>query len=394
MFYHNFKYAFKTLFRDKMLIFWTFAFPIILGTFFNMAFSNIENSEKLDIISIAIVEKEENEIMKQAFETLSDEENEDRLFKTQYVTEEKAKELLENDEITGYLVLRKEEPKVVIKSNGINETIFKYVTEEIMQNTEMISDIVEKRVQESMQGYPEGIYNMPNMENIYEDVMKILEDNQVEFKNISNSNLSYTMIEFYTLIAMTCLYCGVLGMVAVNHNLANMGNIGKRTSITPTSKGRIIFSSLMASYLTQLIGLAILFAYTILVLKVDYGTNLPMIILLSLTGSLAGLSLGIAVATLIKTNENAKIGILIAVTMLGCFLSGMMGITMKYMVDKNVPIVNLINPASMITDGFYALYYYDTLDRCFLNIVSLLIFSGVMIILSINGLRKQKYEAL
>ena len=215
MFYHNFKYAFKTLFRDKMLIFWTFAFPIILGTFFNMAFSNIENSEKLDIISIAIVEKEENEIMKQAFETLSDEENEDRLFKTQYVTEEKAKELLENDEITGYLVLLKEEPKVVIKSNGINETILKYVTEEIMQNTEMISNIVEKRVQESMQGYPEGIYNMPNMENIYEDVMKMLEDNQVEFKNISNSNLSYTMIEFYTLIAMTCLYGGILGMTAI-----------------------------------------------------------------------------------------------------------------------------------------------------------------------------------
>ena len=395
MFYHNFKYAFKTLFRDKMLIFWTFAFPIILGTFFNMAFSNIENSEKLDIISIAIVEKEENKIMKQAFETLSDEENEDRLFQTQYVTEEKAKELLESDEITGYLVLLKEEPKVVIKSNGINETILKYVTEEIMQNTEMMSDIMEKRVRDVMQGYPEGIYNMPNMENIYEDVMKMLEDNQVEFKNISNSNLSYTMIEFYTLIAMTCLYCGTLGMTAVNHNLANMGNVGKRTSITPTSKGKIIFSSLLASYLTQLIGLAILFAYTIFVLKVDYGTNLPMIILLlSLTVSLAGLSLGVAVATLIKANENTKIGILIAVTMLGCFLSGMMGITMKYMIDKNVPIVNLVNPVSMITDGFYALYYYDTLDRYFLNIVSLLIFSGIMILLSINGLRKQKYEAL
>ena len=394
MFFHNFKYAFKTLFRDKMLIFWTFAFPIILGTFFNMAFSNIENSEKLDIISIAIVEKEENEVMKQAFDTLSDEENEDRLFQTQYVTEEKAKELLEKDEITGYLIITKEEPKVVIKSNGINETVLKYVTEEIMQNTKIISDIIEKRVEKSMQGYPEGIYNMPNIQNILEDVQKMLEENQVELKNISNSNLSYTMIEFYTLIAMTCLYGGILGMTAINHNLANMGNVGKRTSITPTSKGKIIFSSLMASYLTQLIGLAILFVYTIFVLKVDYGTNLPLIVLLSLTGSLAGLSLGIAVATLVKANENAKIGILIAVTMLGCFLSGMMGITMKYMIDKNVPIVNLVNPASMITDGFYALYYYNTLDRYFLNIVSLLIFSGIMIILSINGLRKQKYEAL
>ena len=56
MFIHNFKYAFKTLFKNRMLIFWTFAFPIILGTLFNMAFSNIENSEKLDIINIAIEE--------------------------------------------------------------------------------------------------------------------------------------------------------------------------------------------------------------------------------------------------------------------------------------------------------------------------------------------------
>ena len=55
MFIHNFKYAFKTLFKNRMLIFWTFAFPIILGTLFNMAFSNIENSEKLDIINIAII---------------------------------------------------------------------------------------------------------------------------------------------------------------------------------------------------------------------------------------------------------------------------------------------------------------------------------------------------
>ena len=55
MFIHNFKYAFKILFRNRMLIFWTFAFPIILGTLFNMAFSNIENSEKLNIIDIAIV---------------------------------------------------------------------------------------------------------------------------------------------------------------------------------------------------------------------------------------------------------------------------------------------------------------------------------------------------
>lgn len=74
MFIHNLKYSLKILFKNKMLIFWTFAFPIILGTFFNMAFSNIEKSEKLDIISIAIVETEEfknNKIYQEIFQNLS-----------------------------------------------------------------------------------------------------------------------------------------------------------------------------------------------------------------------------------------------------------------------------------------------------------------------------------
>ena len=67
---------------------------------------------------------------------------------------------------------------------------------------------------------------------------------------------------------------------------------------------------------------------------------------------------------------------------------------MKYIVDKNIPIVNKLNPASMITDGFYALYYYDTLDRYFFNISSLLIFALIMITISYFSLRRQKYDSI
>lgn len=401
MFIHNFKYAFKTLFRNKMLIFWTFAFPIILGTFFNMAFSNIENSEQLDIIDIAIVENDQlkdNEIIKKSFEELSNENNEDRLFNTQYVSEEKAKELLDNSEISGYIIINDNKPQVVIKSNGINETIIKYVTEEIIQSKEIFQQIGQKRINENIQeaiknGELEGNYNSWYAK-IYTDISKMLEENNVHIKNISKSNLSYTMIEYYTLIAMTCLYGGILGMSAINYNLPNMSSNGKRVSVAPTSKGKVVLSSVLAGYLTQLIGLALLFVYTIFVLKVDYGTNLPLIILLGLVGSLAGLSMGVMIGTILKTNEGVKTGIMISVAMLGCFLSGMMGITMKYIVDKNVPIVNLLNPASMITDGFYALYYYDTLNRYFFNVLSLLIFSVIMIVISYISLRRQRYDSI
>jgi len=378
-----------------MLIFWTFAFPIILATFFNLAFSDIEKNEKLDIIDIAIVDNhffQTNLAYQKTFQVLGDENSEERLFQIQYVDEDTAKELLEKQEITGYLLLTEENiPKVVVHSSGINETVFQYVIEEIESTFSITQHIM------TQQFSPE-IAQQENLNafyaRIYQQVLEMSSKDYDSIKDISSHHLSYTMIEFYTLIAMACLYGGILGLVSVNQNLANMSSTGKRVSVSPVSKGKLIFSSILASYLVQLIGIALLFFYTTLVLHVDYGNHLPFIILLTLVGSLAGLTLGVAIACLFKVNDTIKSGIILSFTMFGCFLSGMMGITMKYIVDKNVPIVNQLNPASMITDGFYSLYYYDTFDRFYFNIVSLLIFSCIMIGLSILSLRRQKYDSI
>ena len=368
MFIHNLKYFFKIIFRNRILIFWTFAFPIILGTFFNMAFSNIEKNEQLDIIDIAIVHNESfknDQIMKETFKNLSNKNNKDRLFNIKYVSLGKAKELLSKNKVVGYLLLEDNDTKVVVLESGINETVFKYVVEEITQTKEM-----------------------------YNNINKMLQEDQPRIKDISKPNLSYTMIEFYTLIAMTCLYGGIIGMSAINMCLANMSSMGKRIEISPTKKIKIILSSLCASFIIQLIGLALLFIYTIFVLKVDYGNNLFAVLLLSIVGTLAGLSLGITTAVLVKKDENTKVGMMISITMLGCVLSGMMGITMKYIVDKNIPIVNKLNPVNMITDGFYSLYYYSGSNRFLWNVISLLIFSFLLILISGIKLRRNKYDSI
>ena len=305
------------------------------------------------------------------------------------MSKEEAKQLLQDDKIVGYFILEND-PKVIVSNSGVDETIFKCVTDEITQTTDVVIDIAKDNIQKEIMN---GNYNI-DYEKIYRNVAELYKNQEVNIKDISNSNLSYTMIEYYTLIAMACLYGGILGMVAINYNLPNMSSNGKRIAVSPTSKGKIILSSVIASYITQLIGIAILFIFTVFILKVDYGTNLPLVILLAIVGCLAGLSIGVASASLLKTNDNVKTGVIISFTMVGCFLSGMMGITMKYIVDKNIPILNKLNPANMITDGFYSLYYYDTLDRYYFNIISLLIFSIVLIGLSILSLRRQKYDSI
>lgn len=393
MFWHNFKYSFNALFKNKALIFWAFAFPIILGTFFNLAFSDIEKNELLEVFDIAIVEeeeKEENDIFKKAIEELSIEDDENQLFDTEFTDLKKAEELLKNDEIVGYIIL-KEEPKIVVKSSGINETILKTVVEEITTTSEVIETVIEENIK-NLDVRDENFTQ--KLERIASEAKEQFSNARVNIEDISSSNLSYTTIEFYTLIAMACLYGGILGMSAINNVLANMSNKGKRVAVSPTPKWKLVLTSALAGYVAQLIGLALLFIYTIFVLNVDFGDNLALLVILSLVGSLAGLSIGLAVSTLIKSNENLKTGIIISVTMMGCFLSGMMGITMKYIIDKNIPVLNIINPANMITDGFYSLYYYSTYDRYYFNLISLVIFSGVLIIASIWALRRQKYDSI
>jgi len=373
------------------LIFWTLIFPLILGTFFKMAFSDIENNEKLSIIDIAIVDNEKfnnNSVLKETLKNLSDDNNENKIFNTKYVNLDDAKNLLENNDITGYLYIE-DDLKIVISNNGVNETVFKYVIEEIIETTKLVETISNEKIINSM-----SMGKIIDYESIYKDTLNMIQNDKKIIEDTSSSNLSYTMIEFYTLIAMTCLYGGLLAIFTINNTLANMSSRGKRVAVSSISKSKLIFSSLLASYIVELIGISLLFIYSIFVLDVNFGTNLPLIIILSLVGSLAGLSLGILIGSVFKVSENSKTGILIAITMLGSFFSGMMGITMKYIIDKNIPILNKLNPVNMITDGLYSLYYYSDTTRYFTNVVSLVIVSIILILTSSLFLRRAKYDSI
>lgn len=390
MFIHNLKYTIKILFKNKVLIFWTFAFPIILGLLFNMAFSNIEKDEMLKVFSIAVVSNDnskEQEIYKETLEKLST--GDARLFNLKYVDEEEANRLLDESEIEGYVVIS-DDVKVVIKENGSNQTIIKFVIQEIKQNKKIVEDLSLKEIEKETSN---GNYSFDTTE-IVNNILTKINSQEVSLNSLSSSNLSYMTIEYYTLIAMACMYTGMLGLTSINNCLANMSNKGKRISVSPNKKSTIVLSSLIGSYIVSLLGLSILLLFLLFVLKVDFGNNMLLVILLSMVGSLAGISLGVLVASVFKLSEGTKTGIIIAISMFLSVLSGMTGVTLKYVIDTNVPIVNLINPNNLITDGFYSLYYYNTLDRYFRDLIYLIIFVIICLVISFFSLRREQYDSI
>ena len=149
MFIHNLKYTIQSLLKNKTLIFWTFAFSIILSTFFYMAFSNIENDEKLQVFDIAVVDNAEfrnQEIYKETLKTLS-EESKEKLFNIEYINIDDAEKALENSEIEGYILFEGETPKIVVKTTGTYQTIMKFVVDEIEQTKKVVEDLKNRNIQ-------------------------------------------------------------------------------------------------------------------------------------------------------------------------------------------------------------------------------------------------------
>ncbi|MDD2519049.1 MAG: ABC transporter permease [Bacilli bacterium] len=378
MFWHIFINRLKILLRSKSAIFWTLVFPIILATLFNLAFSNLTSGEYFETIDLAVVNNDNfkvEENFKDLIQSLS-EDSEEQLFNTQYVSLEKAKTLLQDDEISGYIIVN-DKINVVIKNNGINQSTIKSVVDNYYQVVSVINNISKSN--------PEAIRN---------GVLEKLNESTSNFNDVSNENVDPIVVYFYTLIGMICLYGGTFGVNAVIETEANLSKKGARVSVSPVHKFKLLLASFLAAIVIHYSEVLILLGYLLFILKIDLGNQILPVLLLTFVGSLAGTSLGTLIGVSNKKSENMKMSILISVTMLFSFLAGMMVLQIKYIIANKIPVLANINPVNFITDGLYSLYYYNTLDRYFYNVIGLLVFTLVMFLISYIFIRRKKYDSL
>lgn len=376
-----FKNKIKILLRNKAMLFWTLIFPFVLGTFFQLALSNVDEAYKMNVFPIAVVEDNNynnSKVLKIVVESLS-EKGDNQIFNTSYVDKNEAENLLKNSKIEGYIIVNENgRPQIVIKENGINQTIMKSVLDEYNQMMIVSNDVIQ--------------YN-PNA--MYNEVMQQISTQDTFIKDTSKEKIDFSINYFFTLIAMTCLYGSLIGLEVIKDCEANLSKKGARICMCPVNKLKIIIISLLAGYIIQLIALAALFAFLIFVFKVNFGNQVIPTMILSAIGGLAGTSLGTFVGVCNKKSEGFKIGILISVTMLCCFFSGMMGTPqLKSFFDEKMPIFAKINPINIITDGLYALFAYDTLTVFYECLLRISIFALTFIILTFIFVRRKKYDSI
>ncbi len=378
MFFHIFKNELKATVREKSFFLWMFAFPLILATFFHVAFGDIYETDTIATdIKTAIVENTENPAFNEAIKSVS--MGDDALFNAEYLDEKSALQLLEENEVESIIYVdEKISMTVSSKGDSQKQAVLKEFLDSYRINEAIITD--------TMANNPQKI----------NDVMTAL---TAEFKGnenvpLTDANMNVYETFFFNLIAMVTLFGSTTGLGAAISNQANLSNLAARRGISPVPKLISIVATLLAKFIAHSACAAIAITYIKYILGHDLGDNTFMIYLSGVIGTLTGVSLGFFIGSVGRVSENIKISISCAITMILSFFSGLMVGNMKMIVEEYFPILNRISPAALTCDLYYCLNMYDNYDMYIEKAATLIIIAVVFIFGGFLLTRRKKYASL
>ncbi|MBD5135079.1 MAG: ABC transporter permease [Lachnospiraceae bacterium] len=377
MIWKLYKYRVKRLVMDKGTFFWLIIFPIVLGTFFWMAFSNItEKSESLDKIDVAIVDDGTYENAVAFDEFIKNVSGKQGNLNTEKLPEDKAEKALDEGEAEGIIYVS-DEISLKFKENGLNQTILKSMVDSYIHNENVIMDIIANS--------PEKAQDV--MESLFADVAYTKEVNMN-----ADGNMDVYVQYYFALFAMTCMLGAHYGVINTEEIRAGQRDIAVRRCISPTKRILIVFTDFLAALTVQMLIFVMVFFYLNLFLGIDFGNKYGYILLSGLLSSFVGVAYGYMLGVIVKAKFSIKESIVTSTILSMNFLAGLMVTNMKNLVENNAPVINRINPAAVISDSFYALSVFGDMGmylRCSITLVAMGTIFGII---SVLILRRDKID--
>lgn len=397
----------KKLLRTKSVLFWNLAFPLVLGTLFYFAFSNIYGDQSKSAMRIAIVgEQAEDHPFTKVLQELTYEDGK-KMMDITFADEATALEALkEGDDnglakaIFGASTGAKEKSDageaatkhmigvihmgngadvtLTIAKNDMYQSILSNIVSAYRQKTEFLQDSLERG------------------EAAYMEAMKVVAEDMeyVVNKSMAGENKDPYVAYFYNLIAMMCMLSSISAMDMFISVQPNATNTGLRIGASGVGKWKYDTAIFLAVTSLALVCTGVALFYLVGILGLNFGGSLGMILLTSVLGNVLGVALGYMVSHFGHLSYNAKNTILTIITLGGGALSGLYMVQLKAMVETRAPIINRINPMSVITDAFYSLNMFGTGDRFYRSILTMIaLTAGLIIIGAILG-RRDQYESL
>ena len=375
MFLHSFKYALKSMLRNKAVIIWTLIFPLALGCIMYVAFGNIYNTDNVfHTLDVAVVRDKENEAFEELLDALSEsEDGEEALLNVTYTDRETA----EDDTISGdYVAVIYEDDEITlgVTKSDIPQEIVRSIVEQYNKSVMLIEDAAAKNPM------------------IIQDLIDELSDSSKEYaSNETTTDGSTDMYTnyFYAIIAMSCLF-GCYAACEFSEKMSlSASELGKRRGVARCSKGLQAISTFFAMWIVQ-VAIEIFSIFFFKAIGINMGDKILFMIPIVAAGTAVGNALGTLIGSIPRMSQGPKTGTCTSISMGLCVMADLCANGVKDAIEHSAPIINRFNPAALISDAFYSLNVFDTYDRYLRSIILLAVIAAICLMFSYIILRRDK----
>ncbi len=375
MFRHNLAYELKEVLRVKEFVLWLMLFPIILGTLFKVAFGSIYTKELFDTIPVAVVTASENAVAEEFLKGMAEEEN--PFLAPEFTDEENAKQLLFDGKVEGILTVG-ESMELTVSRTGIVPTML----QELVSRYKLYETVIRDTLAKDPAALQTVLAKLSAEVNACRDVSPSAENPDVYVQY------------FYNLIAMVAICGNMTGLHVSTNNQANQSQLGARKNCSATPKGIYLTAGLLGSCIAQSVSMVLCVTFLRFVLRVNFGGNLLLLYLAAILSGCLGVAFGFFIGSIGKMRHEGKSAIAITISMVLCFLSGLMMGNIKGILATKAPWVNRFNPVAVISDSFYCLNMYSDYRRFISKIVTITIYIAVFTVLGVLFTRRKKYASI
>lgn len=373
----------RTSLRNTSIVIWAFLFPLIMATIFMTMFSNFSSSQYTSGIALGVVTDtnwSRATGLRTLVESLSEEnsgegsaetdgaggspeepaETDDgALFElTRYASSDEARSAVLAGEVAAYLA---------VDSNGVpalfvspsetgttSQAIIQVVLDRYLQGEAIAQDLAKR--DPAALASPSAVAALS--------------------QNLSGSNAGTSELDllreppqemgryYYALLGYTCIMCAEVAKTLIERTRSGASALGDRCQVSATPPGRQLVAALVASWLIVMASTLTTVAYLWLVAGVSFGGRIWLTPVACAAISLVSCAFGALIGSLPGATPRVK-DALVTICTLGLSLpAGLFGepaVELGNWLTQNVPLLQLVNPATQASEALFALTFYDSL---------------------------------
>ena len=377
--------------RNRGVIIWVMAFPIILATIFLFVFGDYASGASVRA-EVGLVQQAtpEAEALAETLDALAEGDN-PLLTVRRFSSEKDAEAATLAGDVCAYVTTDADgAPRMAVspqETGTVAQAIVQLVLDRYQQVSATLATVAEKDPQ--VLTSPDAAAELADAlagDDVLTERLSVLRAESGEFQRY-----------YYAMLGFSSLMGAQVALLLVVSKRADGSEVGARRQVSATGPGRQLATAFLAAWLVCLACQLVALAYIRWVVGVSLGGREGLAALACAVCALVSCAVGTALGSLPGIAAQAKDTLLTLLTMALSVPAGLFGTPSQQLSDwlwVHLPWVQAINPAAQTGEAFYRLTFYDSLAPFAASVGALVAISVVLLAVAALFMRRQRYARL